>query len=542
MNPIDLGNVRLLRNSLGDYIVGPPAQTGVGMLWELKVVDSPTMPLGTMLMGNSDLAARVFIRQNMFVMSSNAPGFAKHITSSVVNGEVDHRCDSTRRDVHSDWPGQRNGKLDRLRAVRGYVNRRTPGKPQGGLVGSTGATVTSMPCLHLPIGRSVGAMSVVGAERLKNARKRAAMTQRDLAAASGVSLSQIRKIEQGEYEPRLETLRMFAVAMNIRTSQLQEVPDYQVPDIDTSTQWEAVFPALFGKAPQPDEPATAAGVQAVLDGVQAMISADRYREVTALLPSLLRDVDSLGDARAIRFRVLNLTASLLAQTRQFDAADMVLSRAIDAAENAIEAATVIDTMLWALLRQGRLDDARSMAIKWADDIEPRFSRASLQTVAIWGRLWLKIANAAVRDNQPGEVEDALSMARAAAYRIGRDIYAERLLGRTFGPLEVAYISAESFVIAGEPEKTLAIAGQVPIPAIEPTGASRLRHRLDVANAHTQLGHYGDALDEMRRVQRIAPEWLVQQRYSRDILGKIVAKRRTLTPEMRELANGIQLEY
>lgn len=385
-------------------------------------------------------------------------------------------------------------------------------------------------------------MSVVGGERLKNARKRAGMTQQGLARASGVSLSQIRKIEQGEYEPRLETLRTLAVAMKIRTSQLQERPDYQVPDIDTTAQWDPVWPALFGNIEQPDEPATNAGVQAVLDRVQVMISADRYREVTALLPALIRDVDSLEDGRALRFRVLNMTASLLAQTRQFEAADMVMNRAIDAAENSIEAATVVDTMLWALLRQGRLDDARSMAIKWADDIEPRFSRASLHTVALWGRLWLKIANAAVRDNQPGEVEDALSMARAAAYRIGRDIYAERLLGRTFGPLEVAYISAESFVIAGEPEKTLAIAGQVPVPTIEPTGASRLRHRLDVANAHTQLGHYGDALDEMRRVQGIAPEWLVQQRYSRDILGKIVARRRTLTREMRELADGIQLEY
>jgi hypothetical protein len=215
---------------------------------------------------------------------------------------------------------------------------------------------------------------------------------------------------------------------------------------------------------------------------------------------------------------------------------------MDAAENNVEASVVVDTRLWALLRQGRLDDARSLAVRWADDIEPRFSRASLHTVAMWGRLWLKIANAAVRDNGYGEVEDALSMARTAAARLGRDIYVERLLGRTFGPLEVSYISAESHVIAGEPEKTLAIAARVPAPMLEPTGSSRMRHRLDVANAHVQLGQYSEALDEFRYVRAAAPEWLVQQRYARDIFGKVVNKRRTLTADMRELAAAINLEY
>ncbi|MGV9674208.1 helix-turn-helix domain-containing protein [Nocardia sp. NPDC003482] len=384
-------------------------------------------------------------------------------------------------------------------------------------------------------------MSVVG-ERVRNARKRAGMTQRDLARAAGVSLSQLRKIEQGGYEPRLETLRSFAVAMNLRTSALQTTPDYEIPDSDTQSQWQPVLHALHGNMTDPDEPATPEGVQAMLDTVQAMIADDRYREVTALLPNLIRDVEALDDARHLKFKTLNMVASLLAQTRQFEAADTVLDRALEASETAVEAATAIDTHLWALLRQGRLDDARTMAVQWADDIEPRFSRATLQSVGMWGRLWLKIANAAVRDNQPHEVEDALALARAAAARIGRDVYVERLLGRTFGPLEVSYIAAESFVIAHEPEKTLAIAAKVPAPSIEPAGASRMRHKLDVANAHTQMGRYSEALEEFRVVQRTAPEWLVQQRYARDILGQIVGRRRTLTPEMRELANAIKLDY
>jgi hypothetical protein len=270
-----------------------------------------------------------------------------------------------------------------------------------------------------------------------------------------------------------------------------------------------------------------------------MISADKYGDVTALLPELIRDAESLGrSGRAVRFRVLNLTASLLAQTRQFDIADVVLDRAAAAAQDQIEAATVIDTRLWALLRQGRLAEAGTLAVQWADDVEPRFSRASVSTLAMWGRLWLKVSNVAVRDNDPGGVEDAMSMARAAAARIGRDIYIERLLGRTFGPLEVAYIESESAVLAGEPEKTLAIAARLPPPAVEPTGASRMRHKLDVANAHAQLGNFGDAMGKLAELRAGAPEWLVQQRYARDVVGGMVTKRRTLTTDMRELADFV----
>ncbi len=64
----------------------------------------------------------------------------------------------------------------------------------------------------------------------------------------------------------------------------------------------------------------------------------------------------------------------------------------------------------------------------------------------------------------------------------------------------------------------------------------------MANAHTQLRQYGEAMHVMQQVRQIAPEWMAQQRYARDVLGTIVKERRTLTGEMRELADLIKLEY
>ncbi|MEU7435556.1 hypothetical protein AB0B07_32685 [Streptomyces sioyaensis] len=45
---------------------------------------------------------------------------------------------------------------------------------------------------------------------------------------------------------------------------------------------------------------------------------------------------------------------------------------------------------------------------------------------------------------------------------------------------------------------------------------------------------------MQSIRARAPQWLPNQRYAQDILGLVVAKRRTLTLEMRSLADAIGL--
>lgn len=43
-----------------------------------------------------------------------------------------------------------------------------------------------------------------------------------------------------------------------------------------------------------------------------------------------------------------------------------------------------------------------------------------------------------------------------------------------------------------------------------------------------------------RLSREAPAWLENQRMAKDLLDRIVGKRRTLTPQMHELADAIRL--
>ncbi len=56
--------------------------------------------------------------------------------------------------------------------------------------------------------------------RLRAARLRSGSTQEGLAAASGCGLATIRRIEQGDMEPRAETARRLAKALSIRAGWL----------------------------------------------------------------------------------------------------------------------------------------------------------------------------------------------------------------------------------------------------------------------------------------------------------------------------------
>ncbi|WP_280296687.1 helix-turn-helix domain-containing protein [Nocardia abscessus] len=99
-------------------------------------------------------------------------------------------------------------------------------------------------------------------ERLQTVRKRRGLTQRELAESSRVSLSLIRKIEQGERDDiRMDTLRRFAVALGCPVTVLLG-PDPAPPhgnsagdsvDADTrSSGVECAAPrASFGRWPAP---------------------------------------------------------------------------------------------------------------------------------------------------------------------------------------------------------------------------------------------------------------------------------------------------
>jgi transcriptional regulator with XRE-family HTH domain len=380
-------------------------------------------------------------------------------------------------------------------------------------------------------------------ERIRSVRRRRGLTQGELAAAAGVSLSLVKKLEQGSIsDVRLETLHKFAIVLKVPTSHLVVGPEQ--PDPVAPVRWDDVRAALYRSAPDGgySEEATPDGVLASLASLMPAWRANEYSQVQGLLPALIRDALSLGgDGRTARSRVLNATAWLLTMTRQFDDALTAARLALDAAPDVQDSMAAVGVMAWCLLRQGRLGEAGDLAVEWADRAEPRFSRATDAELAAYGKVLLYVNNAMVRDNRPGEAEDALSLARAAAAKIRRDVPANASTTMTFGPAQVQIIGAENASLVGQPERVLALAEQIPgsaLAQVEP--AQRLRHRLDVAGAHVSMRQYAESMAVLREIHGAAPEWLVHQRYARDTLSRIIQRRRTLTTEMRELADAVRL--
>jgi transcriptional regulator with XRE-family HTH domain len=385
-------------------------------------------------------------------------------------------------------------------------------------------------------------------DRVREARKRRGLTQRDLARLAGLSVSLVRKLEQDAYgDVRLETVHKLAVVLRVPTSALA-ASDAPVPGRESAIEWEPVRRALEGShdgAPG-DEP-TLAGASAVFTSLLPELLAGRFTEMGAVVPGLLRDTDALVAtstdgaqirARGLRSQIRQAAGALMLHVWQFDAADLAFGLAMADAPDKLAACAVADEAAWGLIRQGRLADCQALALRWAGECEPKMT-APREELAAWGRLLIRASAAAVRDNQPGEAAEMLRLARMAAAGTGGDFLLPYNPWHQFGPTAPLVASAENAMITGRPGEVLAIAREIEGARL-PVARYAPSHRLDVAAAHAALHQYPEATGVLQGLRRTRPQWLARQRYAADILHKIIARRRTLTPEMRDLASFLRL--
>lgn len=370
------------------------------------------------------------------------------------------------------------------------------------------------------------------------------MTQRELASASGLSLSAVKKIEQGTLESlRLETAHRLAVALEVPTGAIVDPAPPEQREMTDGDIWAATREALLSPAGTADGPElpTESGTNDVLLSATKLYHDNEYTRLARILPVLLRD--SGVASPLLRSRIMQLAGSVMTQTRQHDVARVALTRSMADAESTgsvLDSASTITTMCWLLIVEGQFEQVRNLASEWADRVEPRLSTATLPEISAWGWLLLRGSAAAIRDNRPDEAADMMRLAEAAAVAAGperRGGY--RMYWTTFGPATVAMKRTENALVDGQPDRALRLAARVP-EDLRPTSDNRNRHLLDVSSAQTELRRYDEAMSVLTRLQAESGPWLYEQRMARDVLGRIVQRRRTLTPEMRDLADAMQL--
>lgn len=391
---------------------------------------------------------------------------------------------------------------------------------------------------------SDGTGGSIGA-RLREVRKRRGLSQRELASASGVSLSAIRKMEQDGYgQPRMETARALAVALGVSTTRLLGgVRESPGPTQEVVDRWAPVRVALDAPPPGPaDDPPTVGGVRAAVAAAMPLAAGDRLVELGAVLPTLLRDAAAVADdpvGRRVRAGLMRLTGWMLTQTRQFDAAEVALGQALAAAHDDLDAAAAVSTRCWLLLRRGHIDTAARLAEEWADRVEPRMSRAAPAELAAWGWLLLRASAAADRDGRVADAERSLRLAGSAAAAIGPRPVPGGFL-QAFDARTVQLKEAEHAMISDRPDEVLRLSASISWEGMRPTSNNLNRNRLDQASARVRLRQYPAAMDTLVAVWQAAPQWLPHQRYARDIVSQVVGRRRTLTPDMRVLADAVGL--
>jgi transcriptional regulator with XRE-family HTH domain len=390
-------------------------------------------------------------------------------------------------------------------------------------------------------------------DRIRSVRMRRGLTQKELAERAGVSLRTVRKLEQGESDtPALETLHRLARALRVRTASLSAGPDAAPPDDSDVASWEPVRRAIEGHQDgQSDDEPTLAGLAGVIGGLVPLVLGSRHGELRTLLPGVLRDADTLvgmsasgheQQARAVRSRARQLAGYMMCMTWQLGTAAEALDLALDDAAGERQLAmAAAHWRCWALMRSGDLDGCGSLAARWADETEPRLSRATPDELALWGRFQVLVATAAARDNRPGEAREALRVATGAAALLdGREVVPAANPWDVFGPRTVAMVHGEIAVVQGNPGKALAIAGHLDGRGF-PVPRNWLRSRLDVAAAHAAQREDAEAVGVLTAARNAAPEWLAQQRGARDTVAAVVGRsKRAIAPEVRVLADAVRL--
>ncbi|HEU5475834.1 MAG TPA: helix-turn-helix transcriptional regulator [Actinophytocola sp.] len=363
-------------------------------------------------------------------------------------------------------------------------------------------------------------------ENLARIRKARDLSQEQLAAAAGVAVDTVARIERAERRTtRPSTVHKLAGALGVTPSVLlgiqQPVGTVRVDVGDlrravTATEHIAGLVEFTERAEViPVEVLTdmaRRAWQAYVDG--------RHAELLCVLPPLLIDIlrfahSHQGDDRAAAHRVQSAAYRLAAGVAgRFDLDDLAWTaaeRAVQAAGSSdapdLQTAISVRYLVWTLVRQGRAEEAEQVAVKAAERVEPGLLDPEQHRVGVFGNLMFNAAAAAIRSGNGGRAGDLLAVAQSAAVRFGRDHSSEAAI---FGPRVAAFQAVEQAVRLGDSEAALRLAERTPTTRGEVPAFWEAGHRLMLAAASADLRADRRAPAYLAEARAIAPEWVRYQ--------------------------------
>lgn len=359
---------------------------------------------------------------------------------------------------------------------------------------------------------------------LRRLRRLADLTQEELAERSDVSVDVIRQLEQGrKHSARLPTLHALANGLGVELTTLLGDPPAVASGENDGPRFvavrRAIMPALWGP------PQAGVGPDFSLSRLRDQIAeawtnyhAAEFDSVMKALPDLVSEaraatVSGSDDDRKAGFaalgKALQLGGHVAVRMGKTDLALTSLERAISAAEQSSDPLLVpmiVNSTAWTYQRQGRLEDALSIALRAADDMKKAGRTDTADGLKVWGGLTMSAATSAARS---GDYERAAAMmetaeteaARVSKLPAGSD---DRMIS-VFSPSSVRIERVRLAVQYGHSADALALAKGMRLSKDTPSWRTWLL--LDVARAHSDVGDAAGAVKTLESLRRVAPTWM-----------------------------------
>lgn len=377
------------------------------------------------------------------------------------------------------------------------------------------------------------------------------LTQQELADRAQVSVSLVRKLEQGQkHTVSIPYLHRIARALDVDVSALLAKAT-TMPSDDPNAGIVAIREALTAVDDLLDEVTEDGGDPTDVEEAHRIVQyawgsywSGRLDLLTSLLPTGLAQLRATARSAPDRHRAqaYELLADLYTVTRctvtrlgQPDLAWLAIRNALDSVKHGSDEllqAMVRSSVAHQLLTQGRYDEARRVAVHAAGDIEP-VGNVPLPHLSAYGHLLLMAASAAARDQQVREAGELLAASIECAKRLGSD---RNDYETSFGLSQATMQAVDVHVVTENFEAALTAADRLPRDTRLPI-VLRARNLYDQAFAHVRLGHDERALDAVLAAEHMAPDLMRYHALPRLIVDELQERGRNsrLTKLARRLA-------
>lgn len=360
---------------------------------------------------------------------------------------------------------------------------------------------------------------------LRRLRRLADLTQEGLAERADVSVDVIRQLEQGrKHSARLPTLHALATGLGVELTTLLGDPPAVASGENDGPRFvavrRAIMPTLWGPPPPAIDPNfSLSRLRDRIADAWTQYHAAEFDAVMKALPDLISEArsasvsgshDDCAAGFAALAKALQLGGHVAVRMGKTDLALTSLERAIGAAGQSADPLLVpmiVNSTAWTYQRQGRLEDALSIALSAADTMKRAGHTDTADGLKVWGGLAMSAATSAARSGDYERAADMMETAEAEAARVSKlPAGGDNRMVSVFSPSSVRIERVRLAVQYGHSPEALALAKGMRLSKDTPP-SWRTWLLLDVARAHSDIGDAPGAVKTLESLRRVAPTWM-----------------------------------